>query len=77
VHGESSKDWKTSFSFAISFGIILIESREQRCWVHKLASVLDKLPKRLQPRAKDSLYEIFYAPDGESAKEAIESFTDE
>ena len=25
------------------------ETREQRCWVHRLANVLDKLPKRLQP----------------------------
>ena len=28
-------------------------TREQRCWVHKTANVLDKLPKRLQPEAKE------------------------
>ena len=28
-------------------------TREQRCWVHKTANVLDKLPKRLQPAAKE------------------------
>ena len=39
------------------------EPQEQRCWRHKLANVLDKLPKRLQPRAKDMLHEIMYAPD--------------
>ena len=27
-------------------------TREQRCWVHKTANVLDKLPKRLQAEAK-------------------------
>ena len=27
-------------------------TRTQRCWVHKIANVLDKLPKRLQPQAK-------------------------
>ena len=37
------------------------ETREQRCWVHKLANVLDKLPKRLQPKAKRALHEIMNA----------------
>ena len=32
------------------------ESREQGCWVHRTANVLDKLPKRLQPRAKSQLH---------------------
>jgi len=32
------------------------EACEQRCWVHKIANVLDKLPKRLQPRAKAILH---------------------
>jgi putative transposase len=39
------------------------EAKEQRCWKHKIANVLDKLPKRLQPRAKDRLHDIMYAPD--------------
>ena len=37
------------------------ESREQACWCHKLANVLDKLPQRLQPRAKRALHEMMYA----------------
>jgi transposase-like protein len=52
-------------------------TREQRCWVHKIRNVLDKLPKRLQPRAKDMLHEIMYAPDRESAREDIERFEEE
>ena len=36
-------------------------TREQACWVHKLANVLDKLPPRLQPRAKRALHELMYA----------------
>jgi putative transposase len=36
-------------------------TREQACWVHKLANVLDKLPPRLQPRAKRALHEMMYA----------------
>jgi putative transposase len=34
------------------------ETAEQRCWVHKIANVLDKLPKRIQPRAKSMLHEM-------------------
>src|SRR5712692_6213560 len=37
------------------------ETREQACWCHKLANVLDKLPQRLQPRAKRALQEMMYA----------------
>ena len=53
------------------------ETREQRCWVHKIANVLDKLPKRLQPRAKAILHEIMRAPDRASAEEEIEHFVAE
>jgi transposase-like protein len=53
------------------------ETKEQRCWKHKLANVLDKLPKRLQPRAKQMLREIMYAPDRESALEEITRFSTE
>jgi transposase-like protein len=53
------------------------ETQEQRCWVHKNANVLDKLPKRVQPRAKDMLHEIMYAPDRQSAQEDIERFSQE
>jgi putative transposase len=47
------------------------DTREQACWCHKLANVLDKLPKRLQPRAKRALHEMMYAErrsDCEAAK---------
>jgi transposase-like protein len=53
------------------------ETQEQRCWVHKIANVLDKLPKRMQPRAKDLLHEIMRAPDRHSALEEIERFSQE
>jgi transposase-like protein len=45
------------------------ETREQRGWKHKIANVLDKVPKRLQARAKEQLHEIMYAPDRDSARE--------
>ncbi len=49
--------------------------REQRCWFHKLGNVLDKLPKRLQPKAKEALHEIMYADTCEAAEEAMVTFT--
>jgi transposase-like protein len=53
------------------------ETKKQRCWKHKIANVLDKLPKRLQARAKEQLHEIMYAPDRESALEEITIFKKE
>jgi transposase-like protein len=53
------------------------ETEQQRCWKHKIANVLDKLPKRLQARAKEQLHEIMYAPDRESALEEIVVFEEE
>lgn len=53
------------------------ETRGQRCWKHKLANVLDKLPKRLQARARELLHEIMYAPDRQSALKEIVLFSDE
>jgi len=49
---------------------------EQRCWVHKIANVLDALPKRLQPRAKTMLHEMMEAPtraDARLARERLRS----
>jgi len=37
------------------------ESRNQRCWVHKTANILDKLPKNLQPKAKTMIHEMYLA----------------
>jgi putative transposase len=53
------------------------ETKEQRCWKHKLANVLDKLPKRLQTKAKEQLHEVMYAPDRASALEEIAVFEQE
>ena len=50
------------------------DTKEQRCWVHKIANVLNKLPKRVQPEAKALLHEMMKAPDRESADLAKERF---
>jgi putative transposase len=52
-------------------------ARKQTCWVHKIARVLDALPKRLQPRAKGMLHEIMEAPSRADARAARERFRGE
>ena len=49
-------------------------TREQRCWVHKTANVLDKLPKRLQPEAKEKLHAIWMAATRADAVKAFDLF---
>jgi putative transposase len=53
---------------------VLPESREQRCWVHKIARVLDSLPKSLQPKAKAALHEIMNAENKAAAEAAVDRF---
>jgi transposase-like protein len=50
------------------------QTREQRCWVHKTANVLNKLPKGLQPRAKQHLQEIWMAETRTAAEKAYDFF---
>ena len=49
-------------------------TRQQRDWVHRMANVLDKLPKRLQPAAKRVLREMMYAESRAEAKALVERF---
>jgi transposase-like protein len=48
--------------------------REQRCWVHKTANMLDKMPKSIQGKAKGMLHEMWQAPTKEKALAAYEHF---
>ena len=50
------------------------QTRRQRCWVHKTANVLNYLPKRVQPKAKKALHEIWMAEDRASANKAFDHF---
>ncbi len=50
------------------------ETRAQRDWCHKMGNVLDKLPKRLQPKAKSMLREIMYADDRAFADQRVDAF---
>jgi transposase-like protein len=50
------------------------QTRHQRCWVHKTANVLDKLPKSVHPEAKRQIHEIYLAPTKEKALRAFDTF---
>jgi putative transposase len=50
------------------------DTREQRCWWHKLGNVLNALPKSAQPGAKAALAEIYNAEDRQHALAAVKAF---
>ncbi len=49
-------------------------TRQQRCWVHKTANVLNRLPKASQPKAKKALQAIWHAETREDAEKAFDTF---
>jgi putative transposase len=51
-------------------------TKEQRCWVHKTANVLDKMPKGAQPKAKGMLHEIYQAESKAGAGKAFDLFVE-
>lgn len=51
------------------------ETKEQRCWVHKTANVLSKLPKTLQSKAKAHLHDIWLNETKEDAERSFDFFT--
>jgi transposase-like protein len=48
------------------------KTRHQRCWVHKTANVLNKLPKSMQEKVKGSLHDIWMAESREEAERAFD-----
>lgn len=49
-------------------------TREQRCWVHKTANVLNKMPKSVQPKAKADLHEIWQSETRALGNKAFDHF---
>ena len=60
-----------ALGFWKALGEVWPTTREQRCWVHKTANVLNKLPKSLHSKAKRALQEIWMA---ETKKDAVAAF---
>ena len=50
---------------------IFPKTRHQRCWVHKTANVLTKLPKSMHEKVKGSLHEIWMAESRAGAEKAF------
>jgi transposase-like protein len=53
------------------------QTRGETCWVHRIANVLDKLPARLQPKAKRALHDMMYAEDRAACQAGIAAFAAE
>jgi putative transposase len=51
-------------------------THHQRCWLHKTANVLNKVPKSVQPSMKAALREIFLAPTRAQAEVAVDLFAE-
>jgi putative transposase len=49
-------------------------TRHQRCWVHKTANLLDKMPKKQQAQAKGLIHEIYHSATRKDAEEAFDHF---
>ena len=63
-----------ALGFWKALGELWPTTREQRCWVHKTANVLNKLPKSQQPKATRSLQEIWMAETSKDAEAAFDAF---
>lgn len=63
-----------ALGFWKALGQVFPGTREQRCTVHKTANVLNKMPKSVQPQAKNLLNEIWRAPTKEASEKAFDLF---
>ena len=63
-----------ALGFWKALGEVWPKTREQRCWVHKTANVLAKLPKSQQPKAKRALQDIWMAETKVDAETAFDAF---
>ena len=63
-----------ALGFWKALGEVWPKTREQRCWVHKTANVLAKLPKSQHPKAKRALQDIWMAETKADAETAFDTF---
>ena len=63
-----------ALGFWKALGEVWPTTQEQRCWVHKTANILNKLPKSQQPKAKRALQEIWMAEKRADAEAAFDTF---
>lgn len=63
-----------SLGFWAAMAEVYPKTRRQRCWVHKTANILDKMPKSIQSKAKSMIHEMYMAPSKEEALSAYTHF---
>lgn len=63
-----------SLGFWLAMSKVFPATRQQRCWVHKTANVLDKLPKSQQAAAKAMLHDIWMSATRQEANKAFDRF---
>jgi len=63
-----------ALGFWKALGEVWPKTREQRCWVHKTANVLNRLPKSQHAKAKRALQEIWMAETKTDADVAFDAF---
>ena len=74
VHGPKLAIGDGAIGFWSALTRVYPEAKRQRCWVHKTANVLNKVPKSIQPKMKNDLQEIWMAQTRKEAEEAFEIF---
>jgi len=65
-----------ALGFWKALGEVWPTTREQRCWVHKTANILNKMPKSLHSKAKRALQEIWMAETKKDALSAFDAFVE-
>ncbi len=73
IHSPELAIGDGALGFWKSLHKIFPQTKHQRCWVHKTANVLNKLPKMVQPKVKQALHEIWMSPTKKDAFEAFET----
>jgi putative transposase len=63
-----------SLGFWAAIDEVFPETKRQRCWVHKTANVLDRMPKSIQSKAKSMIHEMYMAATKQSALKAYDHF---
>jgi len=63
-----------ALGFWAALSEVFPSTKRQRCWVHKTANILDKMPKGIQPKAKSAIHEMYMAATKDGALSAYDHF---
>lgn len=72
-HGPKLATGDGAMGFWNALSKIYPGCKHQRCWVHKSANILNKVPKSMQPKLKQSVHDIWMAETREAAGKAFDN----